>query len=106
MDQTNHLLPLDIPAQFAYYFDNKQVSLVTKDENFALVRANRNRLREYLAQNIDINWGKNWTSIEESPDSVTIQFSDGSSASGDILVGADGVNSKGQALNLSFGNII
>lgn len=105
MDGTSHLLPLDKPAQFSYYFDNKLVSLVTKDENFALVRANRKRLRRYLAQNIDINWDKNWTSIEEGPDSVTIHFSDGSSASGDILVGADGVHSKGQALNLSFGNI-
>ncbi|KAK7721283.1 hypothetical protein SLS64_001579 [Diaporthe eres] len=34
-------------------------------------------------------------SFEESPESVTVRFEDGTSATGTILVGADGANSSG-----------
>jgi 2-polyprenyl-6-methoxyphenol hydroxylase-like FAD-dependent oxidoreductase len=58
-----------------------------------LVRANRSRLRDWLATNLNINWDKHATHIDEADDSVTISFSDGTSATGDVLVGADGVHS-------------
>jgi 2-polyprenyl-6-methoxyphenol hydroxylase-like FAD-dependent oxidoreductase len=57
---------------------------------------NRPRLRNYLATNLNINWGKHLISVEEDDSSVTVRFADGTSATGDVLVGADGVNSVGK----------
>lgn len=39
--------------------------------------------------------GKRLRRVEEQGERVTVHFEDGTSASGDILVGADGVNSVG-----------
>ena len=54
-------------------------------------------MRSYLSQHLDITWGKTWTSITETDDKVILRFSDDSTAEGDILVGADGVHSKGSS---------
>jgi 2-polyprenyl-6-methoxyphenol hydroxylase-like FAD-dependent oxidoreductase len=57
--------------------------------------ANRQTLREILAARMDgiIEFGRTCTGFEHDPDGVTIQFSDGSSAAADVLVGADGIGS-------------
>jgi len=46
-----------------------------------------------LAAGIAIEYGKRVVAVEEGPDSVTAKFGDGSSASADILIGADGIHS-------------
>ena len=56
---------------------------------------NRQTFREILAARLDgvIEFGRTCTGFEQDPDRVTVQFSDGSSAAADVLVGADGVGS-------------
>ncbi|KAK5637075.1 hypothetical protein RRF57_012787 [Xylaria bambusicola] len=41
-----------------------------------------------------LHFGKKLRSVKEEAKGVTVHFEDGTSASGDMLVGADGVNSK------------
>jgi 2-polyprenyl-6-methoxyphenol hydroxylase-like FAD-dependent oxidoreductase len=57
--------------------------------------ANRQTLREILAARMDgiIEFGRTCTGFEQDPGGVVIQFSDGSSAAADVLVGADGIGS-------------
>jgi salicylate hydroxylase len=43
---------------------------------------------------ITVQMGKRLASIDEGPDSVTATFEDGSTATGDVLIGADGIHSK------------
>lgn len=60
-----------------------------------IIRAERRRLRDWLKTNIPVQWGRRVTRIEHDNDGVSAYFKDGSSAKGDILVGADGINSVG-----------
>ncbi|KAK0610601.1 hypothetical protein B0T17DRAFT_621069 [Bombardia bombarda] len=60
------------------------------------IRANRGRLRQLLSTGVDIRWDKKAARIEESDDKVTVFFEDGTLASGDLLVGADGTFSAGR----------
>ncbi|CAK3955293.1 6-hydroxynicotinate 3-monooxygenase [Lecanosticta acicola] len=48
-------------------------------------------LREH--ENITLTCGKRTVKIDETPDNVTINFEDGGSATGDILMGCDGIHS-------------
>ncbi len=56
---------------------------------------NRQTLREILAARLGgvIEFGRTCTGFEQDAHGVTIQFSDGSSAEADVLVGADGIGS-------------
>ncbi|KAK3376288.1 hypothetical protein B0T24DRAFT_591963 [Lasiosphaeria ovina] len=54
------------------------------------IRANRLRLREVLSTNVEVHWAKPAVRIEEGDDKVTVFFEEGTSASGGVLVGADG----------------
>jgi 2-polyprenyl-6-methoxyphenol hydroxylase-like FAD-dependent oxidoreductase len=58
------------------------------------IRANRLKLREWLCIGIDVQWNKNFAKCERNEDgTVTAFFTDGSTETGDILVGADGASS-------------
>ena len=95
VDQTSHLLPLDLPAQFVFY-DVTRPGMrvgVKSDETGKIVRANRKRLRNWLLQGIDVKYGKHLTKIEETDEKVTVHFEDGSWETGDFLVGAEGTRS-------------
>ncbi|KAK6223924.1 hypothetical protein LQW54_000068 [Pestalotiopsis sp. IQ-011] len=88
----NHLEPLKLPAQFACYINGLRLAVISGPDTLVL-RANRNRLRRWLATNIPITYGKQAVGIEEAEDVATVHFRDGTRASGDIVVGADGTNS-------------
>lgn len=60
-----------------------------------IVRAERLRLRKTLATNLSIQWGKRVNRIVHDEKGVEAFFEDGTSANGDVLVGADGINSSG-----------
>ena len=95
VEVTNHLLPLTTKPELVFYQGDK-VRRVSNTEGRPFVRANRSRLRDWLATNIDIKFNKQVSKIEEEKDSVTVRFEDGTSATGDVLVGADGVHSFGK----------
>ena len=65
------------------------------DGNTTAVRVNRIAFRKWLASNLNIMWNKVFSHFKEGDDSITVHFKDGTSYVGDILVGADGMNSKG-----------
>ncbi len=55
----------------------------------------RDRLRDVLLEDVPVQWNKKYVGFEETEDGVWAIFEDGSREFGDILVGADGVNSPG-----------
>lgn len=74
-------------------------------EGKPFVRADRKRLREWLAVGLEIEWGKRFLRWDRVPVSgednggdagVVAHFEDGTSARGDVLVGADGGRSRGK----------
>ncbi|ORY56607.1 uncharacterized protein BCR38DRAFT_414361 [Pseudomassariella vexata] len=95
VDKTSHLLPLGLPAQFVFYDITRpeQRLGVISDDSGKIVRANRQRLRDWLLQGINVQLGKRLVRVDEDDDQVTVHFADGTSESGDILVGAEGTRS-------------
>jgi 2-polyprenyl-6-methoxyphenol hydroxylase-like FAD-dependent oxidoreductase len=67
-------------------FGEPQISAMRADLYVVLEQAIR-------AQGILLNYGKRLARIETGPDGVTAHFADGTTARGDLLVGADGVHS-------------
>ncbi|KNG44678.1 fad binding domain-containing protein [Stemphylium lycopersici] len=65
-------------------------------------RLRRSKLRDLLSQNLHIEYGKRLTDITYAPDgrSVTAHFSDNTTATGSILVGADGARSSTRSVLL------
>ncbi|CAJ2509624.1 Uu.00g146500.m01.CDS01 [Anthostomella pinea] len=91
-ESTNHLAPLNLDAQIALYYGGRRLGVQNTPET-PCMRANRLRLRKWLATEIPIQWGKKLQAIEEGKGQVTLRFADGKTAEGDIVVGADGVQS-------------
>ncbi|KAI0439971.1 FAD/NAD(P)-binding domain-containing protein [Xylaria telfairii] len=91
---TNHLAPLNLPVQLSLYYPGREGRLGMQDSpEMPIIRAERRRLRNWLATNIPVQWGKHVTSIQYDEEGASVFFKDGTSAKGDILVGADGINS-------------
>lgn len=83
------------------FYDGKGNRLSTvrngrKGEPGYSIRCNRAKLRKMMTHNINIKWNKKFVRYEETETSVTAYFEDGTSASGDFLVGADGLHSRGK----------
>ena len=89
------LLPLPLPSQIVFYFGGKRVG-VEDTPTTPCVRANRVRLREILSTNVPVRWGKKAARVGQDDEAVTVWFEDGTSARGDVLVGADGTFSAGK----------
>jgi 2-polyprenyl-6-methoxyphenol hydroxylase-like FAD-dependent oxidoreductase len=95
VEQTSHLLPLKLPPQFSFYDITRpdfRVGVIA-DDTLKVVRANRRRMRDWLMQNIDVKFNKRLLRVEEHGDKVTAFFEDGTSATGDFLVSAEGTRS-------------
>ncbi|KAI1643699.1 putative monooxygenase [Daldinia loculata] len=91
-ESITHLSPLKLEAQIAFYFHGKHIAVQSTPEQ-PVIRANRPRFRDWLSTHIPIQWGKRPTRVEQVQDEIRLHFEDGTTATGDILVGADGVNS-------------
>lgn len=92
---TNHLVPLDhLPAQFVFYHTEKPGMRigVEDDDKGKIVRANRQRLRDWLRTHIPVQYDRRAVKVEED-ERITVHFENGTSATGDILVGAEGSRS-------------
>ncbi|KAG0165556.1 hypothetical protein DFQ28_008452 [Apophysomyces sp. BC1034] len=61
--------------------------------NYATCRINRPRFRQWLLEQIDVEWNQRLRSYAADEGGVTITMEDGKEIHGSILVGADGVNS-------------
>jgi FAD-dependent urate hydroxylase len=59
---------------------------------------NRGLADEAARRGIRIEYGKRFADAEDGPDGVTAHFADGSSATADILIGADGIESAVRAV--------
>lgn len=53
---------------------------------------------EALRRGVSIRWGKRLSSVDLTDEGVIAHFDDGSSADGDLLIGADGIHSKTRRL--------
>jgi 2-polyprenyl-6-methoxyphenol hydroxylase-like FAD-dependent oxidoreductase len=62
---------------------------------------NRQALREVLHQDINLHNDKEFDHYEESENGVTAYFKDGTTFTGDIIVGADGAHSAGRYFTLA-----
>lgn len=90
----DHLDALQIPCEFAYFKHDSNAKMGLRDDGSqSYIWANRATLRKWLATNIHIQYDKRAVRIEEGDKTVTVYFKDGSSATGDLLVGAEGVSS-------------
>ncbi|KAI1339723.1 FAD/NAD(P)-binding domain-containing protein [Xylariaceae sp. FL0016] len=89
----HHLKPLNLNSQICLYYRGMRVGVQDTPDTPCL-RANRLELRKWLATNVNIHWGKKLHSVEDREDKSVLHFEDGTSASGDVIVGADGVQSN------------
>ncbi|TRW87959.1 FAD-dependent monooxygenase [Mycolicibacterium sp. 018/SC-01/001] len=65
------------------------------DPNRPHTAVNRRTLRQIMAVGLDdiVHYGRTVTGFDADADGVSLTFSDGSTATGDVLVAADGINS-------------
>ncbi|KAF2967000.1 hypothetical protein GQX73_g6577 [Xylaria multiplex] len=93
----NNLFPLTKYQPEAVYYDiakpNQPKIGVRGDESEWVVRAARHRIVKWLETHIKVQYNKQIVNIEETENKVKIYFQDGTSAEGDILVGAEGARS-------------
>ncbi|KAI8629198.1 putative monooxygenase [Xylariaceae sp. FL1651] len=93
----SNLLPLtDYLPEFAYYnpaAPTKGKIGVRDDGSGWVIRAARHKIIEWLATHIPVQYNKRAVKIEEADKKVKVYFQDGTSAEGDILVGAEGSRS-------------
>jgi 2-polyprenyl-6-methoxyphenol hydroxylase-like FAD-dependent oxidoreductase len=88
----------DEGLSFSFCDANTSESLMTRFfEPGTSYRANRERLRNWLLERVkdNVNWGKKVLQFQEDKDAktVTVFFEDGTQATGDLLVGCDGIRS-------------
>ncbi|MBV2357393.1 FAD-dependent monooxygenase [Streptomyces sp. J2-1] len=60
---------------------------------------------ELTRRGITLNHGARLASLTETPDTVTARFTDGTTATGDLLIGADGLHSAVRALAVAPGTV-
>ncbi|KAM0805877.1 hypothetical protein BDR22DRAFT_189473 [Usnea florida] len=68
------------------------------------IRVSRERLRALLLEGLDIQWSKALTSFttSDAESSITAHFSDSTSATGALLIGADGFHSQTRLALLNY----
>lgn len=106
-DSVHHLNPLNLETQVVFYYHNDRLGTECTPSTPTL-RANRLLLRKWLATNINVQYGRVASHIERSGDKMIVTFKDGTTATGDLVVGADGANSIGKSSSpmISSGQLI
>ncbi|KAL5114327.1 hypothetical protein ACEQ8H_007802 [Pleosporales sp. CAS-2024a] len=57
-------------------------------------RVSRKKMRNLFAEGLHVQYGKRFVNAEATPDRVVVTFDDGTTATGDVLVGCDGAKSR------------
>lgn len=84
---------LGLEPQFCVHVaDNPRMGVVHSQRS-PMLHASHFELLQWLSTNVTIAGNKKASKIDETTDAVVVTFEDGTSATGDLLVGADGVNS-------------
>ncbi|KAI5866507.1 FAD/NAD(P)-binding domain-containing protein [Durotheca rogersii] len=91
-DAVHHLNPLALETQVVFYYHNDRLGTENSPATPTL-RANRRLLRKWLATNVDVQYGRVADKIERLGDAMVVTFKNGTTATGDLVVGADGANS-------------
>ncbi|KAI0544686.1 putative monooxygenase [Xylaria curta] len=93
----SNLLPLTTYFPEVVYYNpdkpNQPKIGVRGDESEWVIRAARHRIVSWLETHIPVQYNKQVAKIDETGDKVKVYFQDGTSAEGDILVGAEGARS-------------
>src|SRR5580700_580567 len=84
----------DIGDGIAYATSKMKALLKIPLGKDAAVQLLRTELRKVLLDGVNVEWNKRLVSFKEQVDEVQAHFEDGSTASGDLLVGCDGGASK------------
>lgn len=82
-----------------YSFENKERKQLFKfgeGTEQPFVRVDRAKFRDWLLQDLSVEWGKKFIEYEEESDYVIARFEDGTEARGSLIVGADGISSRGR----------
>ncbi|MBP0450028.1 FAD-dependent monooxygenase [Kitasatospora sp. RG8] len=79
-------------AEFSGLADLPRGRLMRRAELYEVLQQ---RLRE---SGIEVRYGKRLVGAEEGPDGITARFADGTTATGDLLIGADGTGSTVRTL--------
>jgi 2-polyprenyl-6-methoxyphenol hydroxylase-like FAD-dependent oxidoreductase len=69
--------------------------LAKVSDEYSIIISYRDRLRDVLLEGVPVQWNKRCVGFEETNDGVWVMFEDGTREFGNILVGADGINSPG-----------
>ncbi|RKO87283.1 hypothetical protein BDK51DRAFT_19711 [Blyttiomyces helicus] len=87
---------LGLASESAFYdATTKQLLWRGGNNSREFIRVNRAAFRDWLKTHIDVNWNRRFSRYETGPSGlVTVFFEDGSAATGHVLVGADGIQSK------------
>jgi 2-polyprenyl-6-methoxyphenol hydroxylase-like FAD-dependent oxidoreductase len=90
--QSDHFFVRDHQWNILQVIDNRRLKERFGQPGLTIHRAS---LQDELINAVQeqIQWGKRCISVEQTDSMVTVHFEDGSSATGDILVGADGIRS-------------
>ncbi|KAK0714417.1 hypothetical protein B0T21DRAFT_387121 [Apiosordaria backusii] len=88
LSSTCHLLPLDLPSQLIVYLPHGKTLKVEDTERTPCTRVNRLKLREMLATNLKIHWGRKAVQVWEDEDKGKgyVRFEDGG-----VVEGGSGV---------------
>ncbi|KAL1931856.1 hypothetical protein VTP01DRAFT_8912 [Rhizomucor pusillus] len=71
----------------------KIIEPVGGDVEMEVYRVNRGRFRQWLLEGLDVEWDKILDHYEVTESGIKVTFKDGTTETGSVLVGADGVNS-------------
>ena len=99
LEDTSVTAPLGLDSMMrmydAYTAPTKTSIPASRRQGKRPIRVNRSRFREWLSTGLNIRWNKCLQLFDETSDGVKAYFEDGTSAEGDVLIGADGINSAG-----------
>ena len=94
METVSHLYNVGLKGSVAAYNGISGEQVYGRDEGDTFLRADRLKLRDWLLNNIDVEWNKRFDKYVEDEAGVRVYFKDGTSARGCALVGAEGYNSE------------